>query len=116
MSAFDCTKKNTNLYTDELKCGSLIYYINCGIAFISLLLFISVNLVAVSIFYEYSLGETNNILSKTTSKPDVFFAMTKIFVTVIFVALDGDEDIHYILIITCNLFTFISMCLNFYYP
>ena len=116
MSAFDCTKKNTNLYTDELKCGSLIYYINCGIAFVSLLLFISVNLVAVSIFYEYSLGETNNILSKTTSKPDVFFAMTKIFVTVIFVALDGDEDIHYILIITCNLFTFISMCLNFYYP
>ena len=116
MSAFDCTKRKTNLYSDELKCFSLVYYINCGISLISLLLFIPINLIALSIFYEYSLGESNSLLSKTTSKPDVFFAVSKIIVTVIFVALDGDEDIHYVLIITLNIFTFLSMCYNFLYP
>ena len=75
MSAFDCTKKKTNLYTDELKCFSLIYYINCIISIISLLLFIPINLIALSIFYEYSLGDSKNVLSKTTSKPDFFFAV-----------------------------------------
>jgi len=116
MSAFDCTKKKTNLYTDELKCFSLIYYINCIISIISLLLFIPINLIALSIFYEYSLGDSKNVLSKTTSKPDFFFAVSKIIVTVIFVALDGDEDIHYVLIITLNIFTFLNMCYNFLYP
>ena len=116
MSAFDCTKKKTNLYTDELKCFSLIYYINCIISIISLLLFIPINLIALSIFYEYSLGNSKNVLSKTTSKPDFFFAVSKIIVTVIFVALDGDEDIHYVLIITLNVFTFLNMCYNFLYP
>ena len=105
-------KKKENLYTDELKFFSLIYYINCIIFLINLLLFIPINLIALSIFYEYSLGESKNSLSKTTSKTDFFFAISKIIVTV---SLDGDEDIHYIVIITLNIFTFLSIGYIFLY-
>ena len=115
MTSFDCTNHGTNLYTDDLKCKSVIYYINCILSVISIVLFIPINLLSLTIFYEYSLGKSKNNISKTTSKPEVALAFTKIFITIIFVFVEGGENVHYILIFSCLLFTFITMCFNFYY-
>ena len=115
-SSFDCTENNTNLYSDNLKCYTLIYYINNLFSIISIGLFVSINLLALMIFYEYALAGNSKRISKTTSKPDVFFAICKISITLIFVFLDGSLKIHYILIFSCIFFSFILMMLNFSYP
>ena len=115
MSAFDCTQINTSLYTDELKCYTTFFYINCAIASISLILFVPICSLVVIIFYEYSLDGEKRVLSKTTSKPDVFFLWLKILVTTIFVSINGGVEVHYILIITLMFFSSISAFLNFAY-
>jgi len=115
MSAFDCTQINTSLYTDELKCYTTFFYINCAIASISLILFVPICSLVVIIFYEYSLDGEKRVLSKTTSKPDVFFLWLKILVTTIFVSINGGVEVHYILIITLMFFSSISVFLNFSY-
>ena len=115
MSAFDCTERNTSLYTDELKCYTTFFYINCAIASISIILFVPICSLVVIIFYEYSLDGEKKVLSKTTSKPDVFFLWLKILVTTIFVSINGGVEVHYILIITLMFFSSISVFLNFAY-
>ena len=115
-SSFDCNEKNTSLYSDSLKCYTLIYYVNIFFSIISIILFIPINLLSLMIFYEYALVGNSNKITKTTSKPDVFFAICKISITCIFVFCDGSKKIHYFLIFSCNFFSFILMLLNFTYP
>ena len=115
MSAFDCTPQNTSLYTDELKCFTTFFYVNNIIAGLSLILFVPICLLTVTIFYEYSLGGEKKVLSKTTSKPEVFFMWEKILVTIIFVSINGGVEIHYVLIMTLMVFSSITTYFNFTY-
>ena len=116
LSTFDCTKDGNSNYSDDLKCKSVIYYINSIISVISILLFIPINFLSITIYYEYDFESSNNICSKTTSKPEVFLCFTKIFLTIIFTSFDANEESHIFLIITCNILTFFLMYLNFNYP
>ena len=119
LSAFDCTKNDlgqkTSLYSDDLKCYTTLFYFNCIISSISLVLFVPISLLTVTIYYEYSLDGQKKVLSKTTSIPDVFFLISKMFITGIFVGLDGGIEIHYILISTLILFSSLTLYLNFTY-
>ena len=115
MSAFDCTPNKTNLYSDELKCYSEIYYINVFLSIISITCLVPISILTQTIFYEYSLEGDNRVLSKTTSKPEVFFLFEKICLTVIFVMLDGNENIHIILICSLIIFSVGGVFQNFYY-
>ena len=116
MSAFDCTKQKTNLYSDELKCYTTLYYINAGLAILSIVFLLPISLITQTIFYEYSLGGEYKVLSKTTSKPEVFFLWEKIILTVTFVFLDGGEEIHIYLISILFIFSIFGIYYNFYYP
>ncbi len=116
MSAFDCTKQKTNLYTDDLKCYTTLYYINTGLAILSIVFLLPISVLTQTIFYEYSLGGEYKVLSKTTSKPEVFFLWEKIILTCVFVFLDGGEEIHIYLISILFIFSIFGVYFNFYYP
>ena len=116
LSTFDCTKDGKSFYSNNLECKDTIYYINCFISIISIILFVPINFLSITIFYEFDFESSSNICSKSTSKPEVFLCFTKIFLTMIFVYFDGNEKIHILLILACNFFTFILMYLNFKYP
>ncbi len=115
LSAFDYSKNGKSLYSDDLNNKSVIYYINCFISVISILLFIPINFLSITIYYEYDFESSHNICSKTTSKPEVYLCFTKILLTVIFTYFDANEESHIFLIISCNIFSFILMYLNFKY-
>ena len=116
MSAFDCTKQKTNLYSDDLKCYTTLYYINVALAILSIIFLLPISLLTQTIFYEYSLGGEYKVLSKTTSKPEVFFLWEKILLTTIFVFLDGGEEIHIYLISVLFIFSIFGVYYNFNYP
>ena len=84
LSAFDYSKNGKSLYSDDLNNKSVIYYINCFIPVMSILLFIPINFLSITIYYEYDFESSHNICSKTTSKPEVYLCFTKILLTVIF--------------------------------
>ena len=115
MSAFDCTTENTSLYSDELKCYTIFFYINYTISFISLILYVPMCLLVVTLFYEYALEGETKPLSKTTSIPDVFFFWEKMLITFIFVVTDGEFYIHLFLILTLIIFSSFSVYLNYIY-
>ena len=115
LSALDCTPEKKNHYTDDLQCYNTFYYINAGIAIISLIFYIPFSLLSNLIFYEYSLGG-DKILSKTTAIPDLFFTLTKVIISFIFVIINGGEETHYFLILILTFFSFIVCVLNFKYP
>ena len=66
--------------------------------------------------YDYTLVGNSNCSSKNTSKPEVFFAISKFFISVIFVGFNGNFKIHYYLIFSCNFFGLNLVILNFVYP
>ena len=51
LSAFDCTKNDlgqkTSLYSDDLKCYTTLFYFNCIISSISLVLFVPISLLTI---------------------------------------------------------------------
>ena len=116
LSSLDCSESKTSFYSNDLKCYTILYYINAIIGIISVILFIPINILSLIIYYDYSLGENLNSNSKTTSKPEVFFGICKICISFIFIFSDGDLKAHYLLIGSCVLFSFILVCLNFVYP
>ena len=71
-SIIKCNKNETNMFTKELKCYSIIYYINSGISIINIILFSIFNILYLKLSYEYSFSGNLNYLSKSNSKPDVF--------------------------------------------
>ena len=116
LSTLDCTETHTSLYSSDLKCYSILYYINGGISIISIFLFIPINILNLMIGYDYTLVGNSNCSSKNTSKPEVFFAISKFFISVIFVGFNGNFKIHYYLIFSCNFFGLNLVILNFVYP
>ena len=43
LSTFDCTKDGKSFYSNNLECKNTIYYINCFISIISIILFVPIN-------------------------------------------------------------------------
>ena len=115
-SIIKCNKNETNMFTKELKCYSIIYYINSGISIINIILFSIFNILYLKLSYEYSFSGNLNYLSKSNSKPDVFFGMSKILLTIFFIFIDNRDNLHYILISICIFVSLILMYLNYIYP
>ena len=87
--------------------------INMILSIICIILFVPISFLTVNIFYNYSLGDEKNSISKNTSIPDVFFLWEKIIITIIFNFCNKKE--HLLLIIVLFIFSFVSMYLNFKY-
>ena len=119
LSIFDCTENElgikTSFYSDNLKCNTIFFYFNCLISPISLIFFVLICFLVVSIYYEYALDAQKKVLSKTTSIPDVFFLFSKIFLSVIFIGFDGRIEVHYFLIFSLIFFSSFTLYLNFTY-
>ena len=102
ISIFNYSEKKIKFYT-----------FNMILSIINILLFIPISLFTVKIFYNYSLGDEKNIISKNTSIPDIFFLFEKILITIFFNIYKGKQ--HLVLIIVLVSFSFISVYLNFKY-
>ena len=115
-SIIKCSEDQTNIFSNELKCYNIIYYLNSGISIINIILFSLFNIVYLMLGYDYSFSGNLNVLSKSNSKPDVFFGISKIVLTIFFIFIGNSENSHYFLISICVFVSLTLMYLNFIYP